>query len=539
LTDGLATGTATFTDTGGAGSATVALNAQGIAEWSTGTFAVGSHSISASYSGDPSFKSSTSSTPVTFTIAKGTPLLDVQPSVSSQQTGSNMTVQIVVFYLGAGAAPTGTVTVGYGTQTLTGTLTPFYAGGNYSATTVVFPSITAGTAVVATYNGDSNWNTATSSVQVSSGSGSYLTSTTALTVTPSTNVNNATTLTFTATVTGTGATPTGTVVFLSNTSPLTDPNTGSYNIPLAAGTSSGTATASITLLAADVYGGPNQFFAAYSGDNNYAPSSSGSTTTSVDQSDFTLAAQNQVVTVAAGATGTATLNLGSLNGFDNTVNLTCNSPSSNITCTISPTSLTVNGSATAAVTIKVGTGTTAKNDSKSLWYIGGTTALACVLFFGVPARRRSWRALLGLLLFAVLVTGNGCGGGGGSGTGPTEGQTATPVITPGAGTYSSTQSVTITDSTSGATIYYTTDGSTPTTSSTQYTGAISVASTETISAIAAASGDSNSAVVTAAITITPIVIKTGTNPTSHNVAIQVVTPSGTSTVVVTGTVPAS
>ncbi len=543
-TDGLATGTATFTDTGGAGTATVALNAQGIAEWSTGTFGVGSHSISAKYSGDPSFEASSSATPITFTIAKGTPLIFVQPSVpsqgnqASQQIGANMTVQVIVSYLGVGAAPTGTVTVAFGSQTVTGVLTPFfYAGGNYSATTVVFPAITAGTIVNATYNGDNNWNTATGSASVVSASGSFLTSTTALTVTPSTNASNATTLTFSATVTGTGSTPTGTVTFLANASALTDPNTGAQQITL-----SSSGTASITLLAADLYGGPNQFFAVYSGDSNYAPSSSSASITSIDQSDFTLASQNQVLNFTAAGTQTATVNLGSLNGFNNTVNLTCNSPSSNITCSINPASVTVNGSATAAITITVGSGTTAKNDSKPLWYIGATTALACVLLFGIPARRRSWRALLGLLLFGILVTGNGCGGGGsssGGGGGGGTTQTATPVITPGAGTYAGPQAATISDATSGASIYYTTDGSTPSASSTKYTAPVAITATTTINAIAIASGDTNSAVATAALTITPIVTQTGTNPTSHNVAIQVVTPSGTSTVVVTGTVPAS
>jgi len=70
-----------------------------------------------------------------------------------------------------------------------------------------------------------------------------------------------------------------------------------------------------------------------------------------------------------------------------------------------------------------------------------------------------------------------------------------------AGSYSGIQNLTITDSLAGATIYYTTDG-TPTTSSTEYTGPISVSSTETIEAIAAATGYSTSAVITAAYTIT-------------------------------------
>jgi hypothetical protein len=81
---------------------------------------------------------------------------------------------------------------------------------------------------------------------------------------------------------------------------------------------------------------------------------------------------------------------------------------------------------------------------------------------------------------------------------------ATPAFSPAAGTYTSAQSVTISDSTSGAIIYYTTNGSTPTTSSTQYTGPITVSSTETLEAIAVATGDSNSAIASSAYTIVPV-----------------------------------
>ena len=63
------------------------------------------------------------------------------------------------------------------------------------------------------------------------------------------------------------------------------------------------------------------------------------------------------------------------------------------------------------------------------------------------------------------------------------------------------QVITISDATSGATVYYTIDGSTPTTSSTKYTGPITLTKSETLKFIAVHSGDSNSPVRTVTDTI--------------------------------------
>jgi len=77
---------------------------------------------------------------------------------------------------------------------------------------------------------------------------------------------------------------------------------------------------------------------------------------------------------------------------------------------------------------------------------------------------------------------------------------ATPTFSPAGGTYTSAQNVTISTTTDAATIYYTTDGSTPTTSSNVYSSAIPVSTTTTIKAIAVKNGYDNSSVASATYT---------------------------------------
>ena len=78
---------------------------------------------------------------------------------------------------------------------------------------------------------------------------------------------------------------------------------------------------------------------------------------------------------------------------------------------------------------------------------------------------------------------------------------ATPAFSVESGAVNSGTEVTITCSTEGAKIYYTTDGSEPTASSTEYTAAISVTAAVTLKAIAVKSGMNNSAVASASYTI--------------------------------------
>ena len=115
----------------------------------------------------------------------------------------------------------------------------------------------------------------------------------------------------------------------------------------------------------------------------------------------------------------------------------------------------------------------------------------------------------------------------GTGAGPAA---ATPVITPGTGTYSSSQQVTISDATPGAIIYYTTDGSVPSGASTKYTSAITVSSNETLNAIATAPGYAQSATASAtytfvypAVTFTPASVAFGNQTVNTTSGSQTVT----------------
>lgn len=101
-----------------------------------------------------------------------------------------------------------------------------------------------------------------------------------------------------------------------------------------------------------------------------------------------------------------------------------------------------------------------------------------------------------------------------------------PVAAPGTGNYTSPQSVSLSSGTSGAAIYYTTNGSTPTTSSTLYTAPFNVTDTTTVKAIATKSGMANSGVMTETYTFTT----TAPPPTGGGMVSQSTWP-GTTTVI--------
>jgi hypothetical protein len=167
-------------------------------------------------------------------------------------------------------------------------------------------------------------------------------------------------------------------------------------------------------------------------------------------------------------------------------------------------------SSTATPTFSVGTGayTTPFNDSISdstpaavIYYTtDGSTPTTGSSVYSVPISVSTSETL------QAIATANGYTSAVASAAYTITSPAATPTFTQPAGTYIAAQSVSISDATPSATIYYSTDGSIPTVGSLLYSVPISVSTTETLNAIATATGYSISPVACAPYTITPPVV---------------------------------
>jgi hypothetical protein len=115
---------------------------------------------------------------------------------------------------------------------------------------------------------------------------------------------------------------------------------------------------------------------------------------------------------------------------------------------------------------------------------------------------------------------------------------AAPVFSPGTGPYASAQMVTISTTTSGATIRYTTDGSIPTeTTGNLYSGPLALGSTTTLKAIAYKSGFTDSPVTSGLYSFTQVAAPVFSSASGHAVMITTATGSATIRYTTDGSVP--
>ena len=462
----IATGTVTFIDA--STSTTIPININGTATWSPQVLALGTHSITAAYSGDASYIASTSS-PLAITIVKGTPLFEAVPEASevfltNNQTGGsfvypageNLVVHVLLRGSSFSVPPSGTVTVNLGSMTQTVTLNPNeYLNENLANAFVTLPAVPAGTYILtASYSGDANWNAGTYTYGQTLGS---LTSsaeslvfaptgasptTTVLTLTPAT-VDSSGSVAVTATVTDTDTdtasssttftgTVLGTVVLFGNGTAIT-------SMRVAAPATSGTPlvfTGTATIPATAFPVGTLQIVGVYLGDGNDMSSTSAAVPLTVTASDFSLSIAASALAIKAGSSATVPVLLGSPYTVGVPVTLSCASPSTAITCTITPGSSTVTGTATATLTLNAFILTAAADflpsGRGSHFDLRKTAAvLALVVVLVLPNRRRSIIIKLTgtLLLFLVASSiATGCSSGGATTT-PPVGPTPPPTQT--------------------------------------------------------------------------------------------------------------
>jgi subtilase family serine protease len=192
-----------------------------------------------------------------------------------------------------------------------------------------------------------------------------------------------------------------------------------------------------------------------------------SVTLTVNKATPAVTVTGTAVTVAAGATtgNTSSITVTPSGGFTGSVTLTAAVTSSPANAQYAPTlsfgstsPVSIAGAATGTATLTISTtaATSATLGSPKRgaipWYATGGATLACLLLFGIPARRRSWRTMLGMLaLLASFAcgavacgSGGSAGGGGGTGHAGTTAGTYTVTVTATSGNITAQGPITLT-----------------------------------------------------------------------------------------------
>lgn len=366
------------------------------------SLSAGSVTLTASYSGDATYAPVSGTAVVTVTKLGAT--VTVTPSATAINSNQSFTVGVTV--TGAGGTATGTVQLtGGGYQSAAEPL----VGGAYTFTIPV-NSLNGGNDTLAvTYSGDATYETESGSTVVMVTTVAVLTPTVTVTPTAKT-LDSASTLKVDATVKGSGPTPSGTVQLSGGgyTSAAEALVNGAYTF---------------TIPANSLSAGSDTLTVNYSGDSSYA-SGMGTATVSVTQSAFTLSATTPGAIATPGGTAASTITVSSSTNYSGKVTLSCaltGYTQGDIylpTCSIPNTAVAVGGTATATVSTTSATSELMypKVRGGSGWLGAGSGGvLALLVFFGIPARRRSWRAMLGMVLLLVVLGGlAACGGGVGS-----------------------------------------------------------------------------------------------------------------------------
>jgi hypothetical protein len=424
--DGIATGTVTFADaasTGTVSSGPVKLTSNGVAEWiPSAGFTAGSHSLTAGYSGDASFKASASAPALGFTITKAATQVTLSASPSIIGAGSTVALTLLAVVSPTAPPPTGTATFYFGATVLgTATLGPAPYNPTVGAAALNAAGLPLGIdAITATYSGDANCNPAAApAINVTVEQPVTLSAT--LNPNP---FNEAQNFTVAVTVKGVASLPVPTgVVLLSAT-----------------GVRSSYSDAETLVNGAATISGAGNFFnpgnvaltVSYNGDSNYAPAVT--TIYSSDAAPFTISATPVVIAAPGATTGnTSTVTVTPGGNFVGAVALSCALSASPggaqdpPSCVI-PSSVNITGTSAVTATMTINSTAASSGTASSAmvrpfpdrrrWLAGsGGAVLLGIALVGIPAPGRRRRSLLGCV-FVLALCGilAGCHGKGSSGT---------------------------------------------------------------------------------------------------------------------------
>jgi len=163
--------------------------------------------------------------------------------------------------------------------------------------------------------------------------------------------------------------------------------------------------------------------------------------------DFAFSGSPLSATVTAGQPANYSLTLTPLNGFNQQISLTCSGAPLNSTCSISPPTLTLDGTHAGNATVTVattprsasrlrsGAGRNRLKQSASWNFVFATSLALFGLCFAGTVRRRRSKARISLVLVLGSVFCVSCGGGGSSGGGGTPAGTYTITVGATAGNF--------------------------------------------------------------------------------------------------------
>jgi subtilase family serine protease len=271
--------------------------------------------------------------------------------------------------------------------------------------------------VTASYVGDVSFQPSTSSpitVAISKAPTTITLQSSASTIAPNANV----TLNVIVTSMSQGTDPNGTVSFFSGNTPI-------GSAPLVNNIEAGASGGFAGITTSALPNGTNSLTAQYSGDSNYASSTSPAITLNVSaQPDFAISAAPSPISVASpGQSASTTVTVAGSNGFSGMTSFACGGLPSESACVFSMP--TVTGSGTTMLTVTTTAPSSllpAGRNDLSNWRTTGNSlgvVIFCtvLLMLGVQVRRRRLNLVGGgVVTLAILVGLSACGGGGGGST---------------------------------------------------------------------------------------------------------------------------